>query len=50
MLATAHHRKWPDLIEGDADQHTYHVRQFAEWIGKMESIREGGGSLLDNCT
>src|SRR5580700_4902076 len=44
-----HHRNDPDLIEKVAQINCYHVRQFAAWIAKMRTIREGDGSLLDNC-
>src|SRR5580658_3955669 len=44
-----HHRNQPDLIEKVTQINSYHVRQFAAWIAKMRSIREGDGSLLDNC-
>jgi hypothetical protein len=44
-----HHRNQPELIEKVAQINCYHVRQFAAWIARMKSIREGDGSLLDNC-
>jgi hypothetical protein len=44
-----HHRNQPDLIEKVTQINSYHVRQFAAWIAKMRTIREGDGSLLDNC-
>ncbi len=28
---------------------TYHIEQFAYFLGKLRSIREGEGTLLDNC-
>jgi hypothetical protein len=44
-----HHRNQPDLIEKVTQINSYHVKQFAAWIGKMKSIREGDSTLLDNC-
>jgi hypothetical protein len=44
-----HHRNQPDLIEKVTQINSYHVKQFAAWIGKMKSIKEGDSSLLDNC-
>jgi hypothetical protein len=44
-----HHRNQPDLIEKVTQINSYHVKQFAAWIGKMKSIKEGDSTLLDNC-
>jgi hypothetical protein len=44
-----HHRNQPDLIEKVTQINSYHVRQFAAWIAKMKSIKEGDATLLDNC-
>jgi hypothetical protein len=44
-----HHRNQADMIEKVARINSYHVRQFAAWIAKMRTIREGDGTLLDNC-
>lgn len=43
-----HHQNKPDMMEKVAQINTYHVTQFAAWIEKMKSIRDGDGSLLDN--
>jgi hypothetical protein len=43
-----HHQNKPDQMEKVAQINTYHVTQFAGWMEKMKSIREGDGSLLDN--
>jgi hypothetical protein len=44
-----HHRNDPAMMEKVAQINTYHVKQFAGWVEKMKSIREGDSSLLDNC-
>jgi len=44
-----HHRNQPDLIEKVTQINSYHIKQFAAWIGKMKSIKEGDSTLLDNC-
>jgi hypothetical protein len=43
-----HHRNDPALIEKVAQINEYHVRQFAGWVEKLKSIKEGDNSLLDN--
>jgi hypothetical protein len=43
-----HHMNKPDLIEKVVQINTYHVQQFAGWIEKMKSIKEGDSTLLDN--
>ena len=43
-----HHRNQADLIEKVAQINVYHVQQFAKWMTKLKSIREGDRSLLDN--
>jgi hypothetical protein len=43
-----HHRNNPDLIEKVAQINSYHLKQFAGWVEKLKSIREGDGTLLDN--
>lgn len=43
-----HHRNDPAMMEKVAQINTYHVQQFAGWIEKLKSIREGDGTLLDN--
>ncbi len=44
-----HHRNDPALMEKVTQINTYHVQQFAGWVEKLKSIKEGDGSLLDNC-
>ncbi len=44
-----HHRNDPALMEKVSQINTYHVQQFAGWVEKLKSIKEGDGSLLDNC-
>lgn len=44
-----HHMNKPDLMEKVSQINTYHVKQFAGWMEKLKSIKEGDGSLLDNC-
>jgi hypothetical protein len=43
-----HHRNQPELMEKVAKINVYHMGQFAKWIGKLKSIREGDSTLLDN--
>lgn len=43
-----HHRNDPGLMEKVAQINSYHMTQFAGWIEKMKSIKEGDGTLLDN--
>ncbi len=43
-----HHRNQEDWIEKVTQINTYHVQQFADWMGRLKSIEEGDGSLLDN--
>ncbi len=44
-----HHRSDPAMMEKVAQINTYHMKQFAAWVEKLKSIREGDMSLLDNC-
>ncbi len=44
-----HHRNIPDLIEKVAKINEYHMKQFAGWVEKLKSIKEGDATLLDNC-
>ncbi|HYZ85788.1 MAG TPA: DUF1552 domain-containing protein [Bryobacteraceae bacterium] len=44
-----HHRNDPALMEKVTQINTYHTKQFAAWVEKLKSIKEGDGSLLDNC-
>lgn len=43
-----HHRNQEDLMEKVAQINTYHVQQFAAWLEKLQSIKEGDSTLLDN--
>lgn len=43
-----HHRNDPVMMEKVAQINEYHMRQFAAWMMKLKSIREDGGSILDN--
>ena len=43
-----HHRNQLPLMEKVAQINTFHVRQFAGWVEKLKSIREGDSTLLDN--
>ncbi len=44
-----HHRYIPELVEKVTKINTYHLEQFAYFIGKLKSIQEGDGTLLDHC-
>src|ERR1019366_8401337 len=44
-----HHRNQPDLMEKVGRINCYHMLQFAAWVEKLKSIKEGDGTLLDNC-
>lgn len=44
-----HHRGNPGLIEKVSKINKFHVEQFAYLIGKLKSIPEGNGTLLDSC-
>jgi hypothetical protein len=43
-----HHRNQPELMEKVAQINCYQMKQFAGWIEKLKSIKEGDGTLLDN--
>lgn len=44
-----HHRNIPDLVEKVTKINSHHMDQFAKFVTKLDSIREGEGTLLDNC-
>ena len=44
-----HHRNDPEKIAKVIKINNYHMQQFAYLIGKLKSVPEGEGSLLDNC-
>ena len=43
-----HHRNTPDMVEKVAQINRYHVEQFAYFLGKLKSIQDGDGTLLDH--
>ena len=44
----SHHRNIPENIEKLSKINTYHTSLFAYFLGKMKSIKEGDGTLLDH--
>jgi hypothetical protein len=44
-----HHRNRAEMIEKVVQIECHHMRQFAPFIGKLKSIPEGDGTLLDHC-
>ncbi|MFO0810110.1 MAG: DUF1552 domain-containing protein [Gemmataceae bacterium] len=44
-----HHRNNPAMIAKVKAINTYHIQQFAYLTGKLKSVRECDGTLLDNC-
>jgi Protein of unknown function (DUF1552) len=45
----SHHQNNPTRVEQHARINQFHVEQLAYFLGKLRSIREGDGTLLDNC-
>ena len=45
----SHHQNNPDRLEKIAKIDEYYVKQFAYFLERMKGIKEGSGSLLDNC-
>src|SRR6266566_2404016 len=43
-----HHRNQEDLMSKVVEINCYHMKQFAAWIEKLKSIKEGDGTLLSN--
>jgi hypothetical protein len=43
-----HHRNDPAMMEKVAQINTYHMKQFAGWVEKLKSIKEGDSTLLGN--
>ena len=43
-----HHRNQEPLMEKVAQINCYHMEQFAKWVEKLKSVREGERTLLDN--
>jgi hypothetical protein len=44
-----HHQNKPELIDKIRAINTFHVEQFAYLLGKLKAVKEGEGTLLDNC-
>jgi len=44
-----HHNNQPDKVEKVAAITAFNIAQFAYMVKKMHSLREGDGTLLDNC-
>jgi hypothetical protein len=44
----SHHKGDPVLIEKVAKVSDYHAQQFAGFMEKLESVKDGGGTLLDH--
>ena len=44
-----HHRNDPAKIAKVRTINTYHMQQFAYFVGKLKSVPEGDATLLDNC-
>ncbi len=47
--STSHHRNNPDSLEKLAKIDRWHVSQFGYFLDKLKSVKEGEGTLLDNC-
>ncbi len=45
----SHHQNRADNLAKLKAIGTYHMQQFAYLVGKLKSIKEGDGTLLDNC-
>jgi hypothetical protein len=45
----SHHRNQPDALARLAIIDNWHVKQFAYFLDKLKSVKEGNGTLLDNC-
>lgn len=45
----SHHGGDPVLIEKLAKIETYHMEQFASFVGKLKEIKVASGSMLDHC-
>jgi hypothetical protein len=43
-----HHQGKPELMEKVRQINEYHTAQFATWLTKLKSIKEGDSNLLDN--
>ncbi|WP_168564598.1 DUF1552 domain-containing protein [Crateriforma spongiae] len=47
--STTHHNNQPDKVRKVAAITEFNIEQFAYMVKKMHSLREGDGTLLDNC-
>ena len=45
----SHHQNKPANIDKITAINIYHIQQFAYLLGRLKSIPEGDGTLLDNC-
>jgi hypothetical protein len=45
----SHHGNNPEMQAKISRINTFHVQQFAYLVGKLKAVREGDGTLLDNC-
>ncbi|PQO41211.1 DUF1552 domain-containing protein [Blastopirellula marina] len=45
----SHHENKKEKIEQYQRINRWHVQQFAQMLGKLQAIKEGDGTLLDNC-
>ncbi|MBI3209143.1 MAG: DUF1552 domain-containing protein [Candidatus Solibacter usitatus] len=43
-----HHMNDPVKLEKVTQINTYHMEQFAKWVTRLKSLKEGDGSILDN--
>ncbi len=43
-----HHRNQIELMDKVARINLYHMQQFAQWVGRLQSVKDADGSLLDN--
>ncbi len=46
---TSHHENKPDKLAHYQQINQWHVEQYAYFVEKLRSIREGSGTLLDHC-
>lgn len=47
--STTHHNNQPEKVEKVAAITAFNIEQFAYMVKKMHSLKEGDGTLLDNC-
>ncbi|RCS54900.1 DUF1552 domain-containing protein [Bremerella cremea] len=45
----SHHENKQEKIEQYQRINRWHVEQFAQMLGKLQAVKEGDGTLLDNC-